>query len=159
MKNLKVCFECIDGYYNLNIFDDHTYSVDTNIEYLETRSGIVDNFNEFEKKLNEVNILSWDSNYDSNIENPVRWNVTLDDYSSSGLEGNRLTIVTMNEFSASCANKDDSKKLINDVIDQEIGAHVEIEIIGQKDGERFRDVFSDLRALSETLNFDIEEED
>ena len=74
-------------------------------------------------------------------------------------EGNRLTIVTMNEFSASCANKDDSKKLINDAIDQEIGAHVEIEIIGQKDGERFRDVFSDLRALSETLNFDIEEED
>ena len=88
MKNLKVCFVCIDGYYNLNVFDDYTYSIDTNIEYLETKSGIVDNFNEFEKKLNEVNILSWDSNYDSNIENPVRWNVTLDDYSSSGLEGN-----------------------------------------------------------------------
>lgn len=88
MKNLKINFDCLDGYYNLNVFDDHTYSIETNIEYLETKSGIIDNFSEFENKLNEANILSWDSDYDSNIENPVRWNVTLDNHTSSGLEGN-----------------------------------------------------------------------
>ena len=74
-------------------------------------------------------------------------------------EGNRLTIVMPNETTAKMLNRDGSKEMLNGLIDEEIGAHVEIEIIGQADGERFADRFTDLRSLSAALNFDIEEED
>lgn len=74
-------------------------------------------------------------------------------------EGNRLTIVMPNETTAKMLNNDGSKEMLSELIDAEIGAHVEIEIIGQADGERFTDRFTDLRSLSAALNFDIEEED
>ena len=74
-------------------------------------------------------------------------------------EGNKLTIVMLNETTAKMLNADGSKEMINGLIDEEIGAHVDIEIIGQPDGERFSDTFTDLKALSQMLNFDIEEEE
>lgn len=75
-------------------------------------------------------------------------------------EGNRLTIVMLNETTARMLNSDANRKeLINDLIDAEVGAHVDIEIIGQSDGERFSDRYTDLRSLSKALNFDIEEEE
>lgn len=74
-------------------------------------------------------------------------------------EGNKLTIVMLNETTAKMLNSDSKRKeLINEAIDAEVGAHVDIEIIGQNDGERFSDRFTDLRSLSAALNFDIEEE-
>lgn len=74
-------------------------------------------------------------------------------------EDNKLTIVMLNDTTATILNNDGSKEKINELIDAEIGAHVEIEIIGQPDGERFSDTFTDLRSLSQMLNFDIEEEE
>ena len=72
---------------------------------------------------------------------------------------NVLTIVLFNTTTAAMVNSDGSKEEINQIIDEELGAHVEIEIIGQEDGERFSDTFTDLRSLSEALNFEIEEEE
>lgn len=77
----------------------------------------------------------------------------------TAVKDNVLTIVMLNNTTANMINKDGSKDLINGLIDDEIGAHVEIEIIGQSDGERFSDSFTDLRSLSEVLNYEIEEED
>ena len=72
---------------------------------------------------------------------------------------NVLTIVLFNTTTAAMVNSDGSKEEINQIIDEELGAHVEIEIIGQEDGERFSDTFTDLRSLSEALNFELEEEE
>lgn len=90
MELLKINFETLDGHYNLIISNDHTYTIETNIEVLESKNGIVNNYDEFEKKLNEVNILSWDESYvpnGSQIDDAVKWSVSLDNYSSSGVEG------------------------------------------------------------------------
>lgn len=72
---------------------------------------------------------------------------------------NVLTIVMFNTTTAAMINIDGSKEEINNIIDEELGAHVEIEIIGQSDNERFSDTYTDLRSLSEALNFEIEEEE
>lgn len=74
-------------------------------------------------------------------------------------EGDTLTIVMFNEFAADFANKPENKAMLNDIIDQEVGAHVKITITGQKDGDRFSDTYTDLRSLSEVLNYEIEEEE
>lgn len=76
----------------------------------------------------------------------------------TAFEENKVTIVTLNECAARQVTEEELG-LISRLIDEEIGAHVEIEIIGQKDGSRFSDEFADLRSLSEVLNFDVEEED
>jgi len=76
----------------------------------------------------------------------------------TAIKDNTLTIVVMNDMSARVANEE-GKELIGKLIDETIGAHVEIEIIGQADGERFSDKYTDLRTLSEAFNFDVEEED
>lgn len=72
---------------------------------------------------------------------------------------NVLTIVMFNTTTAAMINSDGSKDIINGIIDEELGAHVEVEVIGQSDGERFSDSYTDLRSLSEALNFEIEEEE
>lgn len=91
MKSLKINFDTLDGYYNLVVLGDHTYSIETNIESLDNKNGIIDAYDEFIEKLSDVNIQAWDKNYDSsklNIEDAVKWKVELDDCSFSGLEGN-----------------------------------------------------------------------
>lgn len=91
MKSLKIHFDTLDGYYNLVVLDDRTYSIETTIESLDSKSGVIDDYDKFVKELSEVNIPSWDNDYNSNnldIEDGVKWKVELDDYSSSGLEGN-----------------------------------------------------------------------
>lgn len=91
MKSLKINFDTLDGYYNLIVLDNHTYSIETNIESLDSKSGIIDCYDRFIKELSDVNIQAWDKNYDSsklNIEDAVKWKVELDDYSSNGIEGN-----------------------------------------------------------------------
>ncbi|MDO4189019.1 MAG: DNA polymerase III subunit gamma/tau [Lachnospiraceae bacterium] len=77
----------------------------------------------------------------------------------TAVKDNVLTIVMLNNTTANMINSDGSKNMINNLIDEEIGAHVEIEIIGQSDGERFSDSYTDLRSLSEVLNYEIEEEE
>ena len=72
---------------------------------------------------------------------------------------NMLTIVMNNTITASIINRDGMKDELNKAIDEEVGAHVEIEVIGQSDKERFSDTYTDLRSISEALNFEIEEED
>lgn len=74
-------------------------------------------------------------------------------------EGNRLSIVMLNEITAKMLNEPETKSKINDLIDAEIGGHVEIEIISQPEGQRFSDTFTDLRSLSEKIGFEIEEEE
>lgn len=77
----------------------------------------------------------------------------------TAVKDNVLTIVMLNSFTADYLNNDNSKDIIGKLIDEEIGAHVEFEIIGQSDGERFSDAFTDLRSLSEVLNYEVEEEE
>lgn len=77
----------------------------------------------------------------------------------TAVKDNVLTIVMLNNTTAGVINRDGSKEVINNLIDEEIGAHVEIEVIGQSDGERFSDTYTDLRTLSEVLNYEIEEEE
>lgn len=75
-------------------------------------------------------------------------------------EDNKLTIVMLNETTAKIINSDEKcRESLGELIDAEVGAHVDVEIIGQTDGERFTDRYTDLRSLSAALNFDIEEEE
>lgn len=90
MKYLRVHFDSLDGYYTFVVLDDHTYTIDTNIEGFVCQSGTLNNYDEFENKLSKANILSWDKKYNPDgleIEDDVKWNVTLDDFLTSGVEG------------------------------------------------------------------------
>ena len=90
MKCLKINFETIEGYYYLTVFDGHSFTLETNISGLENKCGVIENYDLFEKRLNEINISSWDRYYNPDgldIEDGVKWSVILDDYSSSGVEG------------------------------------------------------------------------
>lgn len=90
MKYLKVRFEALDGYYNLVILDDHSYNIETSIACLDSKDGIIDNYDKFVDKLNEVNIKSWGKEYlsDLGIEYGVKWSVEIDSYMVRGFEGN-----------------------------------------------------------------------
>ena len=93
---LTVNFECLDGYYKIDI-NNNTYSIETNINYLNSTSGVLDNdnYNSYKEMFNKTNICLWQPKYETNglsIEDSVKWNVTyIDDndttYSSSGEEG------------------------------------------------------------------------
>lgn len=90
MQRLKVSFETLDGNYSMVILDDHTYSIETTIEVLENKNGVIENYDEFIFNLNEVNIFLWDKVYKPNgleIEDAIKWSVTLDDNLISGVEG------------------------------------------------------------------------
>lgn len=90
MQRLKVSFETLNGNYSMVILDDHTYSIETTIEVLENKNGVIENYDEFIFELNEVNIFLWDKVYKPNgleIEDAIKWSVTLDNNSISGVEG------------------------------------------------------------------------
>lgn len=88
MNYLKINFEALDGYYNLVINNNHTYLVETSIACLDNKNGIIDNYDSFIEKLNNVNIKSWDKEYIGDIEDGVKWMVEIDGFSSIGSEGN-----------------------------------------------------------------------
>lgn len=73
---------------------------------------------------------------------------------------NVLTIVMLNKTTANLINSDENAKAeIKRLIEEELNKQIEFEIIGQADGSRFNDTYTDLRSLSEVLNYEIEEED
>lgn len=79
MNRLEYKFICLDGYYNLSIdIDDQlSFVVDTNIDELVTKSGVIDK-NEFINKFNELDFKSWDRYYNatlSSIEDATKWSL------------------------------------------------------------------------------------
>lgn len=75
-------------------------------------------------------------------------------------DSDKLLILVSNNVAAKQANKEPTFSYINQCIDNEVGAHVEIEIKGQVDGERFDDKYTDLATITELLNdFPVEEDD
>lgn len=90
MQRLKVNFETVNGNYSLIVLDNHTYSIETSIEVLENKNGIIENYEEFVCKLNEANIFMWDKIYKPEgleIEDGIKWSVMLDDKQINGVEG------------------------------------------------------------------------
>ena len=75
-------------------------------------------------------------------------------------DSDKLLILVSNNVAAKQANKEPTFSYINQCIDNEVGAHVQIEIKGQVDGERFDDKYTDLATITELLNdFPVEEDD
>lgn len=75
-------------------------------------------------------------------------------------ENDKLLIMVTNNIAAKQANKEPTYSYIKQCIDNEVGAHVEIEIKGQVDGERFDDKYTDLSTITELLNnFPVDEDD
>lgn len=98
MNQLIVKFNALDGDYTFicHIEDEISYSIDTNIDVLESKEGIFlkDEKERFLDKIKEARITSWDKQYSKTglkIEDSVKWEVEyifLDKtYKSKGEEG------------------------------------------------------------------------
>ena len=94
MMNLILKFECLDGIYNISITPNDSlinYEVETNISYLENKSGSIET-KDFIDRLNKIPFNKWNKEYQSNIEDGVKWNINyINDNNSfqiSGSEGN-----------------------------------------------------------------------